>query len=110
MIIIGIIQVSCAHLNRIYFTPETRLPENIIVLCPQDSTTWRIAAQTDLDLKFITDVVKVVLDRKVNFSSADLEWNPSKQELGKLNKDGILMVTKYAHGYVVLDKGIKSYF
>jgi len=79
------------------------------VPCPLDSTTQRIAAQNYLDLKLIT-VVKDVLGRKLdNFSSVDIEWTLSKPELGKLNKDGILMETTSVHGYVVLGRG-KSYF
>ena len=98
------IQVSCAHPGQIYLVPQVRLPDDTKVPCSIDSTTQRVAAQSYLDLKLIT-VVKDEKGRKLdNFSSVDLEWTLSKSELGKLNKEGIIIDTKLVNGYPTLGR------
>ncbi len=81
-----------------------RLPDDIKVPCSIDSTTQRVAAQSYLDLKLIT-VVKDDKGRKLdNFSSVELEWTLSKTDLGKLNKEGIVIDTKLVNGYPILGR------
>lgn len=97
-------QVSCTHPGQIYLVPEVRLPDDTKVPCPIDSATQRITAQSYLDLKIIT-VLKDEKGRKLDsFSSVDLEWTISNPELGKLNKEGIVVQTNQVDGYPTIGK------
>lgn len=94
-----LIQVSCAHPGQIYLIPEVRLPDDTRVPCTIDTATQRVASQSYLDLKLIT-VVKDDKGRKLdNYSSVELEWTLSQTDLGKLNKEGLMVDSKQVNGY-----------
>lgn len=79
--------------------PEVRLPDETRVPCTIDTVTQRVVSQSYLDLKLIT-VVKDENGRKLdNYSSVELEWTLSQTELGKLNKEGLMVDNKQADGY-----------
>lgn len=81
--------------------PEVRLPDETRVPCSIDSATQRIAAQSYLELK-LTTVLKDEIGRKLDsFSSVELDWTLSNTELGKLNKEGIVVETKQIDGYPI---------
>ncbi len=79
--------------------PEVRLPDETRVPCTIDTVTQRVVSQSYLDLKLIT-VVKDENGRKLdNYSSVELEWTLSQTELGKLNKEGLMVDNKQGDGY-----------
>ncbi len=79
--------------------PEVRLPDETRAPCTIDTVTQRVVSQSYLDLKLIT-VVKDENGRKLdNYSSVELEWTLSQTELGKLNKEGLMVDNKQADGY-----------
>lgn len=96
--------MSCAHPAKIHIFPEVRLPENSRVPCSVDSVSQRTAAQSYLDLKLIT-ILRDNRGRQLDsYSSVELDWGLSNSELGKLNREGIVVETKQVDGYPTLGR------